>query len=406
MRYATAMVLMLVLCVVVPRDPRAGCYWDSDTLRTEATGLPEAVDTIVGRFDRFPDLYYQMRLDRAAKALESNPDLLNELDDAAMASERLGKSDDAVAWLEKKRLALERLKASKGEQDEVYKEHQYRYLANLGTTLAHRWLHDGANREKMEDLRRARDLIAAAIELNPQAHFGREKYQLMAIEWLIEPRRPDWFDVSFFIEGLNPGGVPEPDDRALYVEAEEGVRGLIVLGAAWESVDVFQTYGAIHGVRGDASLWYLALLRVKELRDAGKKSLSPFPPDEDAPGFDEVLSYTPAHDQGDIERFYTKARAEAESWRAARNAYIMERLNRGEHPDTHPEFWNAWREPKRPTAPDGFFGLSGHSASIAKLGIILFAAATGSIVLVVWVMRRVRRARAARLASTTGLVAP
>jgi len=63
-------------------------------------------------------------------------------------------------------------------------EHEYRYLANLGTFHAHRWIGNGGDRESLSDLEIAADLIRRAIELNPDAHFGRERYQLLAIEWL------------------------------------------------------------------------------------------------------------------------------------------------------------------------------------------------------------------------------
>lgn len=401
-RITTLLILLaLVVSMFTPRDPHAACYWDSDTLRTEAKGLPEAIDTIVGRFDRYPDLYYQMRLDRAAKALATNPDLLEELDDAAMASERLGKSDDAVAWLEKKHAVLERLKAAKGELDPIYKDHQYRYLANLGTTLAHRWLRDGANREKMDDLNRSRDLIAEAIALNPQAHFGREKFQLMAIEWLIAPKVTEYESLPLFVPLEDDNWLmPRTGTREQYADAEAGVRGLIVLGAAWESVDVFATYGAIHGIRGDASISYLAFLRMKELLESGKKSLAP--QGESPMTIDDVLSLVAVMEKEELERFYSDARREADAWRASRNAYILERLNRGEHPDTHPDFWNAWQEPPKVAFPDGFFGRAGPEARILRLKVfgVGFVAFVISIFVLRWRWRVWRRRVHARSAAS------
>ena len=169
-----------------PGDPRAGCLWDSDTLRTEATGAPGLVETIVGRFDRYPPLYYEMRLERVATELDADPadhpKNLAAYDDAGVACDRLGRHDEAIEWMSRKRTALDALPAS-----EERTEHEYRYLANLGTFHAHRWIAAGADRSDMADIERARDLIAQAIELNPDAHFGRERYQLMALEWILEP---------------------------------------------------------------------------------------------------------------------------------------------------------------------------------------------------------------------------
>ena len=63
--------------------------------------------------------------------------------------------------------------------------HHYRTLANLGTFYAQRWIKNRlVNPEApvdFADLQKAESLIAQAIKENPDAHFGREKYQLLAI---------------------------------------------------------------------------------------------------------------------------------------------------------------------------------------------------------------------------------
>jgi len=52
---------------------RNTCLWDYDTLRYEAQGMPSTIEAITGRFDRFPPLYYEMRLERVSAELESDP---------------------------------------------------------------------------------------------------------------------------------------------------------------------------------------------------------------------------------------------------------------------------------------------------------------------------------------------
>jgi hypothetical protein len=49
---------------------------------------------------------------------------------------------------------------------------------------------DAAVANDRADLERARILITSAIEKNPDAHFGRERYQLLAIESLLDPVEP------------------------------------------------------------------------------------------------------------------------------------------------------------------------------------------------------------------------
>ena len=79
------------------------------------------------------------------------------------------------------------------------------------------------------------------MEINPNAHFGREKYQLRALEWIVDPPKvgraqqclPNILGWSF--DGYRR---PQTDPK----EADDAVRGLaglIVLGNAWESVDIF-----------------------------------------------------------------------------------------------------------------------------------------------------------------------
>lgn len=121
--------------------PRAACYWDSDTLKHELQGMPESQAVLTGRFDRYPPLYYEMRIDRVAAALEDPAGLssqthLEHLDDIGVASDRLGRCDEAIEFMARKRRLLDSLPKS-----EQRAEHEYRYLANLGTFHIHRWRH-------------------------------------------------------------------------------------------------------------------------------------------------------------------------------------------------------------------------------------------------------------------------
>jgi hypothetical protein len=86
--------------------------------------------------------------------------------------------------MDRKDGVMNTLQETKPSQD--LSQHRYRYLANLGTFHAHDWIRrpKEARNSDLASLRRAEELLRAAIELNPDAHFGREKYQLMAIEWL------------------------------------------------------------------------------------------------------------------------------------------------------------------------------------------------------------------------------
>ncbi|CAN5627787.1 hypothetical protein BH23PLA1_BH23PLA1_20900 [soil metagenome] len=230
-RALTALALLLGLPLSV-----AACLWDRDTPAEEARGMPEVVAVLTGRFERNPPLYYEMRLGRVAAHLQSHPDDLAAYDDAGVACDRLGLGDEAISWMQRKRAELEKLDASRPE----VQEQRYRYHANFGTFLVHRWARQGADRTRIDEVEAARDEIARALESNPDAHFGREKYQLQAMDWIVDPPKVEgsqhlpnllgWSFDDIYGELTDP---EEADD------AVRGFAGLIVLGNAWESVDIF-----------------------------------------------------------------------------------------------------------------------------------------------------------------------
>jgi hypothetical protein len=322
--------------------PAMACLWDRDTPADEAKGLPQVAAVITGRFIRNPPLYYEMRLARVAALLKEQPGILDAYDDAAVACDRLGRGDEAIARMEKKREQLDRFDQTRPD----VKEHWYRYHANLGTFLAHRWSRAGADRNRIAEVKQGRDEIARAIEINPKAHFGREKYQLMVMDWMIDPpvigatrELPNFLELKGSLSGRKQ---KESGD------AVKGLSGLIVLGNAWESVDVFNALGAALANHGDRNvLAYLARLRAVELIEAGKSSLVPGTPKGRA--LEEML-YSADYEveTKQLEHRFRELRAEAEAWQHARTDFMMKRLNTGRHPDTDPAFWTGFREASPP----------------------------------------------------------
>jgi hypothetical protein len=327
-------IFLLMLCLAIPSQ---ACLWDSDTLATEAKGLPGVLEVITGRFERNPPLYYEMRLARVTKELQAQPSKLELYDDAAVACDRLHRDAEAIAWMAKKRAHLKPY-----PQD---KDHWYRYHANIGTFQAHLWLRGGADRKKIGEMKTARDNLKRAIQINPNAHFGREKYQLMAIEWIINPPK----DFSTFLDYHNVS------DSTKAAAAIRGLSGLIVLGDAWESIDVFHALTFALGAHKDGTLVYLAALRSRELIKAGKKSLYPFAPTGEAHYeiIKEAGKWMIDDDYAKVlEKTYHERRQEAESFQQRRTAFMTERLKAGRHPDTDKSFWQGW-EDTAPPLPSG-----------------------------------------------------
>ncbi len=160
MKSILAMAMAVVGLAMTP------CLWDSDTLDTELRGLPDSLDLVIGRWHRHSEAYYH---DRVAK-LNAKPEMeLADFDDLAVAHEHLGQRDQAIEVMARKAKAL----AANPD-----KEHQYRYHANLGTFYAHSGQFDDALAQ-----------LRTAVEINPDAHFGRERYQIELIEYVAEAKQ-------------------------------------------------------------------------------------------------------------------------------------------------------------------------------------------------------------------------
>jgi tetratricopeptide (TPR) repeat protein len=325
--------------------PAAGCIWDRDTWREEAKGRIDTLKAITGWFDRYPPRYYEMRLERVTKELEANPQKLNLYDDAGVACNRLGRYDEAIAWMAKKKAVLDAIPGTSANMD------RYRYHANLGSFLGNRWATRPAAERNADfsDLKEATEHIADAISLNPDAHFGREKYQLKLFQWLLKPGGEDldgnFLGLYFFDDDrrTEAGGLnryPELED------AESALTGLIHLGSAWESIDVFEALRATVQADGASSLALLASFRLGELTDEGHKSLHP---SEDR-NWDDYENLVP--EWRSLKEWYQETRSLAKKREATWIAYQSERFDRGMHPDTHPDFWRGWKEPKFPELPN------------------------------------------------------
>lgn len=402
-----ALLVASALLLTVPVVSHA-CLNDRDSLATEARGVPDVMRAISGRFERNPPLFYQMRLKRVVKEIAASPARLDLYDDAAVACDRLNRDTQALAWIEKKRARLQVLDA----KNPAIREHWYRYYANAGTFRVHRWIASGANRKQLSEVKIARNLIARAIEIKPGAHYGREKYQLKAIEWILKPPPPlqEADDKLPNLLGLGPGGdFAEGGARAElkkrgYEDAERGLTGLITLGAAWQSIDVFNALRYVEAWRGNGSVVYLLGLRLQELARSGRTSLYPgsLPAPKLATAFDPhnaemFLNAYVSNGEEPKDRLatYKALRQEANDWHARRTAFMLERLKAGRHPDTDATFWSGWDDGSPPALPEQSFWQSEYFrlqiAPRILLGLV-FALPVGIMgAVILWSRKRRRR---------------
>lgn len=157
--YLKSAVLISCLFIVFSPSRISACLWDHDTIAAENARFPEVIDLITGNFPRHSREFHQWRVAVTKKQLEINPKSLPVYDDLAVSQHKLG--DHAAA--------CETMKLKEGIQPGIYETY-----SNMGTFL----IYTG-------DLPRSLDFINKALSINPQAHFGREKYQKWLVEWVI-----------------------------------------------------------------------------------------------------------------------------------------------------------------------------------------------------------------------------
>jgi hypothetical protein len=142
-----------------------------------------AQDVIHERFSKHGPAHYRER-DRITREMlrrlaSDNPASFALSDDLGAGLDRLGRSDEAVAVLRDK-LAHQQAKGLSGRD-------LYTSYANLGTFLIHGSYQKAASGDvsARERFREGVALIRTSVEVNPEAHFGREQWQAAIAEFLL-----------------------------------------------------------------------------------------------------------------------------------------------------------------------------------------------------------------------------
>jgi len=305
-----------------------------------------------------------MRIDR----LRVQPRLsANDYDDLAVAYERLGKSKAAFIAI-----------APKMNLKGLTLLDRYRFYANRGTFYSHDWLRSGASVANLAELRRAEADIAKALELNPNAHFGREGVQLEVLRWLLAVKsgKANTPTLGEWLSNHLPG-----------VEVDKSLAGVIMLGGSWENPDLVLAIAQFEAFKHRNALCELALARYREILKGGKVPISPSHA-EDA--LDEIKAFevaVPNHGEPSVAARYATLRSEADAYRQQKTAFLLGRLHSGLHPDTSPDFWKGWNDPLMPVLPTQTPGTH-RTPSEINFGAVLALASIGAITLII---RRLRR---------------
>jgi len=356
-----AAMLLLLGCAM----PLCAGVWDRE--RPAPDELPDVLEIVAGRFDRFPESYYRKRLERLLPGLDQLPaaapelsesdaqrisDALPEFDDAAVCCFRLGDFGRAIILLDRKLVLAEALRPTRTA---VAQEAARHAKATKAACLQQRWRRD---RRDAADLRQARDLLKAVLAEDP--HDGDARWSLTEVEWLLGP--PAW----------QPGPEPlypnllglrdaafrgERDDSA---PARNNIAGCLTFlarricyEAGWLEPDVLYAYSLALALTGRAEEALLAMLRADELLDSGAAMCVQAAP---APAVLRRMLHAHVADvpgREDAAALYAELRSQADAWLQRRNEYVAAGLDAGTHPDTHADFWAAWRPDDAPLPEPG-----------------------------------------------------
>lgn len=160
LRYRLIIVLTLVLGLPAIA---VACLWDYDTLKQERYRFPSTLELVTGKFLRHSKEFYEWRIQDRLYKLAADPSNLGYHDDLAVAYEKTGQHEKAIETM----LAKEKIKPG-----------LYETYSNLGT------FHILAG-----DLEAGLPYIDKALAINPDAHFGRERYQKWLVEYALEKRK-------------------------------------------------------------------------------------------------------------------------------------------------------------------------------------------------------------------------
>ena len=212
---ASKIVLAVFLAMVALPDTRVwACLWDYDTLMMERARFPDTLELITGKFRRHSTEFYQWRIRDRLLKLESEPENLAWLDDLAVAYDKTGQHAKAIETMARK---------------ESIQPGLYETAANLGTFH----IHAGELEKGLEHIRRA-------IEINPDAHFGREVYQQLLVEYVLECRKAgrgglplageDPGFVSFLYDSPQRKELSQIDSETGMMKALTGIQGMMRFG--------------------------------------------------------------------------------------------------------------------------------------------------------------------------------
>lgn len=204
-------------------SPVHACIWDSDTLASERARFPGIDLLITGSFATHSREFHEWRIAQRQKDIAAQPKEASHYDDLAVSQHKLGQHQAAIETM------LKKDKLMPG---------QYETYSNLGTF----YIYTG-------ELDKALATINRALAINPNAHFGREKYQKWLVQWILEKQQEPLSRREIII---GHGNI-ETVGFAHFI-ARQTIRGLPADTSQKLSLTPAQRTTAIEGVKG--MMWF------------------------------------------------------------------------------------------------------------------------------------------------------
>jgi Tfp pilus assembly protein PilF len=316
---------LVLVCAVLLSRAACACLWDFDTIRDEQRGLPAVAEILSGRYERHSRFFYEHRVQSMKALLAADPNNLAAYDNLAVAYEKLDDRDNAIAVM----LAKEKIKGG-----------EYTTYANLGTF----YLHSADFENGIANIRKA-------IQINPEAHFGREYVQLKMAEYYAAAKkdpqilkRRDFFGVTeiggyimrgdhlaFEVDESTGGEIVD-----LPANAMDGVVGIIRFGTG-TSAELFLVLGEMLEARARTRglrplhLPYRAYLRAIELKHPRSEEIRKHL----AERFDDRRRIDPA---GYADATIARERADGAAWLKAYQDYEDALLRSGKNTDVEANY--------------------------------------------------------------------
>jgi hypothetical protein len=366
--------------------PARGCVNDLDTYKEQLKGSDPAA-VLMGFFPRYPPEYYKARIKRLTGVADKGNLGIQDYDNLAAAYDRIGESGKAIVWMERKAKALSALPPDKQPDigpivppgnltNRQYME--YTTHANWGTFIIHKWLQDGRPKARVADIQASLNHLKKAVEINPDAHAGREWAQIDIISWIDRETKSPTGQYPLFARPHN--------------EVVEGLIGLIELGNAWNSLDVFQMIALLEAKRFPLGL--IAETKLEEFYGKDAKTLFQMAAVQKLEKSANPSKDSPKFDRKNTMRGIYLGMASVEEAQRARSEFVVGQIAKGHHPDTHKRFWDGAPEYNPPVLARSLKNPAKRAmhnvTTFGAVAVILGGILAVIIATIVYIVRRVR----------------